>query len=242
MKDAYYFPHDSNAKDDPKLSLVIEDYKLEGYGAYWVIIESMRDQSDFRLPYSMIKVLARKYNCDFNIMDSVIRNYDLFVLGDEYFHSNSLTNRMKNLEESRKKRAEAGRKGGFAKANNQQNSGNATTMPEQSHSIFVAVKESKVKESKVNKVNESKVYDFVSDDFKQILIDWLDYKKARKESYKSEKSVEAFYDKLKNLSSGNPARAEEIIQQSMANNWAGIFELKNKQISTKLDPNGDFKH
>lgn len=39
MKDAYYFPHDSNAKDDPKLSLIIEDLGLNGYGAYWVIIE-----------------------------------------------------------------------------------------------------------------------------------------------------------------------------------------------------------
>lgn len=57
---------------------------------------------------------------------------------------------------------------------------------------------------------------------------WIDYKKARKESYKTEQSLMSFAKKLFTLSGGNPNIADQIIEQSMANNWAGIFELKTQ--------------
>ena len=37
-KDCYYFPHDSNAKDDPKCVLMIEQLGMEGYGIYWMLV------------------------------------------------------------------------------------------------------------------------------------------------------------------------------------------------------------
>ena len=36
-KDAYYFTHDSNAKDDPKCALLIDQLGMEGYGIYWML-------------------------------------------------------------------------------------------------------------------------------------------------------------------------------------------------------------
>ena len=60
-KDAYYFSHDSNAKDDPKCMLLIEELQLEGYGIYWVLVEILREQPDFKYPLKMIPVLARKF-------------------------------------------------------------------------------------------------------------------------------------------------------------------------------------
>ena len=53
MKDAYWLQHDSNAKDDPKCMLLIEDLGLEGYGVFWVLIEYLRDQPDYRCSLSM---------------------------------------------------------------------------------------------------------------------------------------------------------------------------------------------
>ena len=35
-KDAYYFSHYSNAKDDFKCMLLIEELGLEGYGIFWI--------------------------------------------------------------------------------------------------------------------------------------------------------------------------------------------------------------
>lgn len=71
--------------------------------------------------------------------------------------------------------------------------------------------------------------------FDLVVQDWFEYKKERKESYKSEKSKMAFITKLKNISGDNAKVARLIIEQSIANNWAGIFELKNKSNATEKE-------
>ena len=55
---------------------------------------------------------------------------------------------------------------------------------------------------------------------------WLDYKKGRGQTYKTQQSFDAMSEQLIKLSRGDPQTAEEIVKQSMANNWAGLFELK----------------
>ena len=64
---------------------------------------------------------------------------------------------------------------------------------------------------------------------------WIEYKKARKESYKTEQSLMAFAKRLFTLSGGKPDIADQIIEQSMANNWVGIFELKQNQKKEKVN-------
>ena len=77
-KDAFYFSHDSNAKDDPKIVLLIESLGLEGYGIYWVLVEILRDQEDFRYPMSLLGAIARKYNSTADKVKAVVINYALF--------------------------------------------------------------------------------------------------------------------------------------------------------------------
>lgn len=67
---------------------------------------------------------------------------------------------------------------------------------------------------------------FAEPAFQPILYDWLCYKKERKESYKSQKSMIACYKKLYNLSDGDANIAKLITEQSMASNYSGLFELK----------------
>ena len=64
--------------------------------------------------------------------------------------------------------------------------------------------------------------------------------KFRKELKKPilETSKEALKNKLIKLSNNNNDTAIEIINQSMANGWQGIFELKNNQNGTNKDSNG----
>ena len=70
-------------------------------------------------------------------------------------------------------------------------------------------------------------YEFVDDKFKDCFNDWIEYKNSRKESYRNEKSLKLAYSKLIKLSGDDPSTAKLVIEQSMENNWAGIFELKN---------------
>ena len=66
---------------------------------------------------------------------------------------------------------------------------------------------------------------FVEPAFQPIVADWLAYKSERGQTYR-QKGFEACYERLLNLSGRDPAIARKIVGQSMANNWAGLFELK----------------
>ena len=76
----------------------------------------------------------------------------------------------------------------------------------------------------------------IQKDFIPVIEQWLDYKKDKKQTYKNEASLKAFYKKLLDLSGESPEIAQKIIEQSMANNWAGIFELKNAQKTEANKP------
>ena len=59
---------------------------------------------------------------------------------------------------------------------------------------------------------------------------WLKYKKEKKQTYK-ETGFITFLKKLNKLSGGDPKIAMEIIENSMANNYQGIFPMKeNNQV------------
>lgn len=70
-------------------------------------------------------------------------------------------------------------------------------------------------------------------DFLPAFTKWIAYKGGRKESYKTEESLAAMCRKLVKLSGNNANRALEIVEQSMANNWAGLFELKTEKSHGK---------
>lgn len=145
-KDAYYFPHDSNAKDDPKCVLLIEQLGMEGYGIYWMLIETLREQPDYTYPVANIPALGRRYNTTAEKVKTVVCNYGLFtVKDDKIFFSDSLNRRMLALEEKRAKRSEAGRLGNAARWKTSQTDRNAITM--RSQFIASKVKKSKEKES-----------------------------------------------------------------------------------------------
>lgn len=145
-KDAYYFPHDSNAKDDPKCVLLIEQLGMEGYGIYWMLIETLREQPDYTYPVANIPALGRRYNTTAEKVKTVVCNYGLFtVKDDKIFFSDSLNRRMLVLEEKRAKRSEAGRLGNTARWKTSQTDRNAITM--RSQFIASKVKKSKEKES-----------------------------------------------------------------------------------------------
>ncbi|ATB68191.1 putative bacteriophage replication protein [Sulfurospirillum diekertiae] len=99
IEEQYWFSHDVNAKDDPKCLMLIDELGLEGYGIYWVLIETLRAQPDYRYPLKLISSLARKYATTSPKMQTVITQYGLFeVENEEFFLSKSLLRRMQKYE------------------------------------------------------------------------------------------------------------------------------------------------
>lgn len=153
-KNCYYFSHDSNAKDDPKCVLMIEQLGMEAYGIYWMLIETLRDQPDYAYPIANIPALARRYNTSAEKVRTVVYNYQLFTVKDDLiFFSESLNRRMQVLETKRIKRSEAGRLGNATRWGTSQTDRNAITMRSQ----FIASKVKKSKEEKKESIKKDAV-------------------------------------------------------------------------------------
>ena len=77
-------------------------------------------------------------------------------------------------------------------------------------------------------------YSFVEPDLQKPFEEWLKYKRSKNQMYKRQCDLELCYKKLKKYSDGNAEKAALIIEQSMTNNWSGLFELKTSTPSTAL--------
>lgn len=115
-KDTFWFRHDSNAKDDPKCILLIEQLGPEGYGIFWILIELLREQPEYKYPISLVPSIARRYNTTAEKVKTVISAYELFTIEqDQFFFSESLLQRMKALDDYKNALSEAGRRGAKAR-------------------------------------------------------------------------------------------------------------------------------
>jgi len=96
----------------------------------------------------------------------------------------------------------------------------------------ISSEESAQKEVKESKKKKGKNIDltFIEDDnWRQLVETWLDYKKERSQSYKGLQSIKVFYAKLLELSNSNFQTATEIVKNSIASNWSGVFALKDNK-------------
>jgi hypothetical protein len=244
-KDAYWFSHDSNAKDDPKSMKLIDQLGLEGYGIFWVLIEVLRDQPEFRYPIELLPILARRYNTSGEKMKAVVSSYGLFSIdAEDNFFSISLNDRMQILEGHREQRRIAGLKSAAARAKKQlpQSTTVKQSLNDRSNDGQLSkVKESKVKNSKVKESKEEKIdsQDPLDPSYQYnpntALIKkwsaWVAFRKALKKPYKTKNGEAAAYNRLTALAAADSEVAIAIIQQSMDREWIDFYPLKTSNGS-----------
>lgn len=96
------------------------------------------------------------------------------------------------------------------------------------------VKRSKENRSKIpplspkGKTVEEKFIEMVLEEWRPVVKLWLDFKKEKGQKYKGEITLNEMFEKLKALSGDNPEKGMLIVKQSIASNYSGLFELKNK--------------
>ena len=113
-KEAYYFSHDANARNDIKILRLRMKHKAEGYGLYFMLIEVLREQKEYKLLLSDIPNIAFDLRCSEGVLNSVINDFDLFTINETTFYSPRLVNSMGEYNSRRQQQIEAGRRGGQA--------------------------------------------------------------------------------------------------------------------------------
>lgn len=245
-KETFWFRHDYDAADDDKTMLLIEQLGLEGYGIYWILIEKLRGRKDYKMPFSVIPSLARRYMTTPEKMKTVITQYELFQFDDDgFFYSVSLIERMNALEDLRIKRSVAGQLGNKKRwgdrqlevfpdeciANPSLCDSSAIADCRDKNRIDKNIEEYKEKED--NKLSSKKKrFDFLTallclgvED--TIARDWLAVRKTKKMT-----NTETAFVKLKNQIELSGRDANHCISIAVEHSWGGFKAEWLKNIDT----------
>lgn len=103
MKDTYYFPHDYNAQDDPKIVKLLRAHAWAAYGLYWAINERLyAENGTMAADYEQ---MAYTWRTEPELLKAIITKFDLFYPKPKgLFGSKSVDRR---LQERREKSAKA---------------------------------------------------------------------------------------------------------------------------------------
>ena len=166
-KDTFYFSHDYDASNDPKLQEVLMEHGVAGWGVFWYIVERLYEQGG-RLPLKQCKCIAFALHADCNMVESVVKNFGLFDNDGQMFWSNSVNKRLDKRQSIQEKRKHAALSRWKSNIKKQDKTGsNALASNMDANALQNDAKERKVKESKEllstdvsnNSVNSSIVND-----------------------------------------------------------------------------------
>lgn len=239
MKESFYFPHDYEAANDPKVQALLSEYGGIGYGVFWRIIELLHSDEEHKIPmkqYIFIAIAKQMLASAEQIMAIVnfaINECELFETDGDFIWSKRVNRNFLRRKEISEKRSISGKLGAekkWAMANAKQNLAK--------HGKGKEKKEKEIKENKdiINKENEK---DFV-------FPDWLpqntfkEYLSSKKKKIKTT-SYDRFFAKLGKLSGNNKEIAEAILDRSIVNGWEGIFELPTTNNNQNKPQGGMFK-
>jgi hypothetical protein len=106
MKDTFYFSHDYNARTDEKIKKLIKKHGMAGYGIFWSIVEDLYNNANaLRTDYDDIAYDLRSED---EVIKSIINDFDLFRIEDNFFGSVSIERRLdERSEKSEKARQKA---------------------------------------------------------------------------------------------------------------------------------------
>lgn len=178
-KDVYYFSHDVNASNDPKIVAMESQFGVISYAWWWKLIEKLASSDDYKLPFKKYTFIAldkelgilnenerpfneneRPFNenehnffCSnesFLFINSLIHDFELLDCDDEYFWSPSLIRRQEERRNKYKKKQEQRRLAGIK-------SGEARRKKEQKRTVVqrdsTVVEQNEQKERKEKEIN-----------------------------------------------------------------------------------------
>ena len=219
-KDTFYFSHDYNSRNDEKIKFLLRKHGFNGYGLFWAIIEDLYNNANaLRTDYEGI---AYDFRVDVLLIESIIKDFDLFVFEGDTFGSLSVQKRIDERDSKSVKARESAHKRWT----------NANAMQSQCESN--AIKESKGKEIKESKVNKRKVVGttlFVDSDVNTI-------EKFEQSFIGTQYEIANFnyyFEVIKNWSDSKGEKKKDWI--ATAKNWMARDLTEGKLIDKNYNPN-----
>lgn len=240
-KDAYFFSHDCNARNDPKILALRSVYGAEGYGVYFMLVEILREQPDYKLAVNKYiwSTLAMQMQVEASKLEQIINDCctefsengnTLLVNDGEYLYSASLLRRMGKVDDISNLRREAARKRWENKPC--KTSGNSDGCSDDANAGQEQSKEKKSKE-KQSKAEQRKEKQNIFSDFAcgdaDLLSALQGFEEMRVKIKKpmTEQAKKRLLTELEKLAPGDRETQIAILHQSEDRCWAGVFALKD---------------
>jgi hypothetical protein len=239
-KDAFYFPHFSNASKDNKIRRLEKELGLEGYAIYFKLLEVLRETTGYKYPMDDIDLLADDFGTSEPKVRVVICNYGLFNVDEEnnFFSIKQIYYLQPYIEKTQRARVAAQKRWdrveGDANAMQMHSKCNADAMQIKESKV----KESKLKESKLKETKEESPLVFISNDWQLLWEGWVEHKRNQfKDKYKTKQSEQIAINQLVEMAGGELETAQEIVKASVSNLWKGLFKLKTNTNATTFTGN-----
>ena len=240
-KDAYFFSHDCNARNDPKILALRSVYGAEGYGVYFMLVEILREQPDYKLAVNKYiwSTLAMQMQVEASKLEQIINDCctefsengnTLLVNDGEYLYSASLLRRMGKVDDISNLRREAARKRWENKPC--KTSGNSDGCSDDANAVQEQSKEKKSKEKK-SKAEQRKEKQNIFSDFAcgdaDLLSALQGFEEMRVKIKKpmTDQAKKRLLTELEKLAPGDRETQIAILHQSEDRCWAGVFALKD---------------
>ena len=114
---ASYFKHSSDSRNKGNIMQLRLKYGMAGYGLYCCLLELLIDYGEEKC-FRDYSSLANELCVEEGMVKSVIEDFGLFVLEENFFYCRKIMNEVISKNKISRSRAEAGRKGGNKKAEN----------------------------------------------------------------------------------------------------------------------------
>jgi hypothetical protein len=138
-----YFSHDYYARSDKALVKLRMKLGMEGLGIYWCLVE-MLYESEGKIELEAVETIAFDLRIECDRITDVLENYNLFILGDFFFYSESVNKRLALREDKSEKARESANKR-WEKYRENKEPENATALRPQSDRYAIKRKEKKKK-------------------------------------------------------------------------------------------------
>ena len=159
-KDVYYFSHDCNARNDEKILAMRSIYGLEGYAMYFMIVEILREQDEYKLEITKYtwNTLAMQMHTEANkvkeFVNDCVNEFHLFVIENNVLYSESLIKRMKLFKEISEIRSKAAKKR-WENSNDMQNECKSNANADQKQSNKTKLNKTKLDYTKKEDINNT---------------------------------------------------------------------------------------
>lgn len=186
-KEAFYFPHFCNARHDRKIRRLRKELGTEGYGIYFMLLETLREQQDLMYPLEDIDLLAEEFGVSEAKVRVAVCNYELFEIDEEKkFFSPKMIIYLEPYFRMKEQRKMAGK----ASADKRMLNDRSTTVQQ------IKEKESKVKQikEKESKVSFSEMLSPFINDLSSEYDNFFSYWTEKNNKGKERWEMEKFFD------------------------------------------------